>query len=99
MRNDDVIDHQPAALKASDTPADSWLKTARATLGAVTLGAEAQEIGRVEEVGDGIALISGLPNVRLDELLQFQKGQFGFAQMLERDRIGCVVLDDVDGVD
>jgi F-type H+/Na+-transporting ATPase subunit alpha len=115
MRNDDVIAHQhqeilrflaeyPAALVASrasgpDVTAGSWLQTARAALGGARLGARAEEIGRVEEVGDGIALVSGLPNVRLDELLQFQKGQFGFAQVLERDRIGCVVLDDVDGVE
>ena len=110
MKNDDVIDHQhktilrflseyPAALAASESTAGSWLKNARTTLGASKLGARAEEIGRVEEVGDGIALISGLANVRLDELLQFQKGQFGYAQVLERDRIGCVVLDDVDGVE
>ena len=39
-----------------------------------------------------------MPDVRLDELLRFERGQFGFAQVLERDRIGCVLLDDVDGV-
>jgi F-type H+-transporting ATPase subunit alpha len=38
-------------------------------------------------------MISGLPDVRLDELLRFDAGQFGFAQVLEPDRIGCVLLD------
>ena len=79
--------------------AEGWLQDARRKLGAATLGAQAEEIGRVEEVGDGIALVSGLPNVTLDELLRFSGGQFGFAQSLERDRIGCVLLDDVDGVE
>jgi F-type H+-transporting ATPase subunit alpha len=78
---------------------DTWLLDARAKLDKATLGARADEVGRVEEVGDGIALVSGLPNVRLDELLRFQKGQFGFAQVLEPDRVGCVLLDDVDGVE
>ncbi|MGY2736570.1 F0F1 ATP synthase subunit alpha [Sphingomonas sp. UYP23] len=82
-------------MNASDT----WLKDSQARLGGTTLGAQAEQIGRVEEVGDGIALVSGLPNVRLDELLRFEKGQFGFAQMLDEDRIGCVLLDDVDGVE
>ena len=41
----------------------------------------------------------GLPNARLDELLRFDKGQFGFAQVLERDRVGCVLLDDVDAIE
>ncbi len=64
-----------------------------------SLGPQAEQIGRVEEVGDGIALVSGLPDVRLDELLRFDKGQFGFAQVLERDRVGCVLLDDVDAIE
>jgi F-type H+-transporting ATPase subunit alpha len=78
---------------------DSWLLDARARLEKTSLGARADQVGRVEEVGDGIALVSGLPDVRLDELLQFQKGQFGFAQVLEPDRVGCVLLDDADGVE
>ncbi len=77
----------------------AWFKVARAGLDHVDLGAHAEEVGRVEEVGDGVALVSGLRNVRLDELLRFEKGQFGFAQMLDGDRIGCVLLDDVDGVE
>ena len=85
--------------RTSCTRADAWLEGARAKLGTVALGPSAEQIGRVEEVGDGVALVSGLPGARLDELLRFQKGQFGYAQMLERDRIGCVVLDDVDGVE
>ena len=79
--------------------ADAWLDRARRKLGAAALGPAAEQIGRVEEVGDGIALVSGLPNVRLDELLRFGKGQFGFAQVLERDRIGCVLLNDVDAIE
>jgi F-type H+-transporting ATPase subunit alpha len=79
--------------------ADDWLKRARAKLGATALGPQTEQIGRVEEVGDGIALVSGLPTVRLDELLRFDKGQFGFAQVLERDHVGCVLFDDVNAVE
>ena len=82
-----------------DSRADAWLEHARAKLGAAALMPQAEQIGRVEEVGDGIALVSGLPTVRLDELLRFDKGQFGFAQVLERDRVGCVLLDDVDTIE
>jgi F-type H+-transporting ATPase subunit alpha len=77
----------------------AWLEDARAKLSTVTLGAHAEDVGRVEEVGDGVALVSGLRQVRLDELLRFEKGQFGFAQMLDESRVGCVLLDDVDGVE
>ncbi len=78
---------------------DAWLEQARVKINAAALGPHAEQIGRVEEVGDGIALVSGLPDVRLDELLRFDKGQFGFAQVLERGRVGCVLLDDVDAIE
>lgn len=77
----------------------AWLKDARASLATVVLGAHAEEVGRVEEVGDGVALVSGLRHVQLDELLRFEGGQLGFAQMLDEGRVGCVLLDDVDGVE
>jgi F-type H+/Na+-transporting ATPase subunit alpha len=79
--------------------AETWLDAARQKLDSAALGPKAEEIGRVEEVGDGIAIVSGLPDARLAELLKFEKGQFGFVQSLERDRMGCVLLDDVDGVE
>jgi F-type H+-transporting ATPase subunit alpha len=85
--------------KSLDTPADVWFEHARAKLGAMSLGPQTEQIGRVEEVGDGIALVSGLPTVRLDELLRFDKGHFGFAQVLERDRVGCVLFDDVNAIE
>ena len=81
------------------TGPDLWLKQARVKLDAAKLGPRAEQVGRVEDVCDGIALISGLPDARLDELLRFDKGQFGFAQVLEADRIGCVLLDDADAID
>ena len=85
--------------KSSDIPADVWLGQARAKLGTAALGPHTEQIGRVEEVGDGIALVSGLPTIRLDELLRFGKGQFGFAQVLERGHVGCVLLDDVNMIE
>jgi F-type H+-transporting ATPase subunit alpha len=74
-----------------DTP--NWLSTAQDALGRTTLGPRAEHKGRVEKIGDGIAMISGLGDVRLDEVLRFQRGQFGFARVLDPDLIGCVLLD------
>ena len=79
--------------------AEGWLDGARARLDRAELGAKVKSIGRVEEVEDGVALVSGLPDVGLDELLRFDGGQFGFAQTLERDRVGCVLLDDAEAVE
>ena len=82
-----------------DGAAAAWLARAGRKLANVALAANVEQTGRVEEIGDGVALISGLPGVRLDELLRFDKGQFGFAQVLEKDRIGCVVFDDADAIE
>jgi len=70
-----------------------WIVAARDTLRRVPLGPRAQHTGRVEEIGDGVAMISGLRDVRLDEVLRFEGGQVGFARVLDPDRIGCVLLD------
>ena len=70
-----------------------WLSSAQERARATRLGPRLELFGRVEEIGDGVAMISGLPDVRLDELLRFDGGQFGFAQVLDADRIGCVLLD------
>ena len=70
-----------------------WLKDAATRVRSTALGPVAEHRGRVEEIADGVAMISGLPHVRLDELLRFDAGAFGFAQVLEPDRIGCVLLD------
>jgi F-type H+-transporting ATPase subunit alpha len=51
-----------------------------------------EQVGRVEHVGDGIAVVSGLPDVRLDELVDFGGGLVGLAVDLGRDAIGCVLL-------
>jgi F-type H+-transporting ATPase subunit alpha len=83
---------------AQGAEASAWLTAATKTLGETKLAAHAEQIGRVEEVGDGIALVSGMPDVRLDELVKFSCGQFGFTQSLEQNRVKCVLLDDVDGV-
>lgn len=73
--------------------APGWLAAARGALGSASLGPRVEHRGQVEEIGDGVAMISGLRDVRLDEVLHFQGGQVGFARVLDSDRIGCVLLD------
>ena len=84
-----------------DTPArlEAWLEDARRRVQLAALGANAEELGRVESVADGIALVSGLRNVRLDELVRFERGQVGFVLTLDRDLVGCVLLEDPEGIE
>src|SRR3954462_2482080 len=60
---------------------------------------EARTVGRVTEVGDGIARVSGLPDCAVNELLEFEDGTVGLALNLDEDSIGAVVLGDADGVE
>jgi F-type H+-transporting ATPase subunit alpha len=62
-----------------------------------TVGTE--QIGRIVEVGDGIARVSGLPGAAVNELLEFEDGTLGLALNLDEDTIGAVVLGEVDSLE
>lgn len=79
-----------------DTP--DWITTTRNALRDAVLGPRMEHKGQVEEIGDGVAMISGLRDVRLDEVLHFEGGQVGFARVLDPDLIGCVLLDATENV-
>lgn len=55
---------------------------------------EAVEVGEVLEVGDGIARVSGLPNVRANELVRFSNGVPGIAFNLEQGTVGIIIMGD-----
>lgn len=57
------------------------------------------QVGRVIEVGDGIARVSGLPDAAVNELLEFESGLLGLALNLDEDSIGAVVLGEVDQIE
>jgi F-type H+-transporting ATPase subunit alpha len=60
---------------------------------------ERAQVGRVLEVGDGIARVAGLPNAAVNELLEFEGGALGLALNLEEETIGAVVLGKADEVE
>ena len=63
--------------------------------------AKEQIVGKVIEVGDGIARISGLSEVMMSEMLEFVtlKGSvFGVALNLEEDSVGAIILGDFESV-
>jgi F-type H+-transporting ATPase subunit alpha len=55
---------------------------------------EATAVGRVLEVGDGIARVSGLPDCAVNELVEFEGGTVGLALNLDEESIGAVILGD-----
>ncbi len=58
-----------------------------------------EQVGRVLEVGDGVARVAGLPDTAVNELLEFEGGTLGLALNLDEDSIGAVVLGHAEGVE
>jgi F-type H+-transporting ATPase subunit alpha len=57
------------------------------------------QVGRVLEVGDGIARVAGLPETSVNELLEFESGILGLALNLDESSIGAVVLGQADEIE
>ncbi len=51
-------------------------------------------VGTVVEVGDGIARTSGLANIRMNELVEFEGGIPGIAFNLEANNVGVIIVGD-----
>jgi F-type H+/Na+-transporting ATPase subunit alpha len=65
---------------------DAWLLCSRETIARIDLAPQAEAMGRVERVGDGIAR-------------SLDCGRMGFALTLEPDSIGAVLLDDGEAIE
>jgi F-type H+-transporting ATPase subunit alpha len=61
-------------------------------LSGVKTAAQLEEVGTVLQVGDGIARIYGLTQVRSGELIEFDSGVQGIVLNLEEDNVGAVLL-------
>lgn len=81
-------------MTASDNDLAGWLKRSRDAVARVELAPQAESIGRVEHIADGVARISGLPEVRINEVLRLEGGRTGFALTLGANAISAVLLDD-----
>ncbi len=62
-------------------------------------GVTVEQVGHIVEVGDGIALVSGLAKVGVNEILEFEGGVSGLALNLEEDSIGAVILGSADSLE
>ena len=58
------------------------------------LKTQKQNVGKVVELGDGVARIEGLSDVSYSELLDFGNGLFGLALNLENYNVGAVLFGD-----
>jgi F-type H+/Na+-transporting ATPase subunit alpha len=76
----------------------TWASRSRERLATLSLEPRLEQIGRVAQIGDGVAVVRGLPAARLDELLVFEGGVHGLAVDLSDDAIGCVLLGNASGI-
>jgi F-type H+-transporting ATPase subunit alpha len=53
-----------------------------------------EKVGKVLEVFDGIAKVSGLSDIRSSEMVTFPNGEKGVALNLEEDAVGIIILGD-----
>ena len=55
---------------------------------------DVRDVGRVLEVGDGIARVYGLSGVMAQEMVEFSNGTIGLAFNLEENSVGIIILGD-----
>jgi F-type H+-transporting ATPase subunit alpha len=53
---------------------------------------ELLDTGSVLEIGDGVAIVSGLRDVGSQELVEFSAGVYGIALSLMEEQVGCILL-------
>lgn len=69
-----------------------WVTQSRERVARAALEPELSRFGRIVQLGDGVAIIEGLPDTRLDELLEIEGGVAAQAVELGESTSGCVLL-------
>ncbi len=59
-----------------------------------SLELKVEKVGKVLEVFDGIAKVSGLSDIKSSEMVTFPGGEIGVALNLEEDAVGVIILGD-----
>ncbi len=79
--------------------ADKISQVLKARLEGYAPSVSGEMVGRILEIFDGIARVSGLPQVGVNELLEFENQTLGLALNLDEDTIGAVILGNGEGID
>ena len=79
------------------------LKELRQQLANFRATAGEEQVGRVVEVGDGIARLAGLNQVRMSEMIEFKKegreSIYGVALNLNEGSVGAMILGDTSNIE
>ena len=77
---------------------DSLIDILQKELTDFSADATTSQVGTVLDVGDGIARLSGLGQVRSQEMVEFSNGTIGVALNLEEDTVGAMILGSTTGI-
>ena len=80
--------------KLKNTKSDNIIPLLQDSLDKWTPSALAKEVGRVLSVGDGIAKVAGLKQVKYGEILLFTDNIRGMVLDLKKDYISCILFGD-----
>jgi F-type H+/Na+-transporting ATPase subunit alpha len=102
-RPDDIVGQASARKKdkqlyMAEIKPDEISAILRQQLSNFNAAADLEEVGSVLQVGDGIARVYGLGNVRYGELVEFESGVRAIALNLEEDNVGVVLMGDSHGI-
>lgn len=78
--------------KNSDVSAEWLLEQMKVAINQYEPQVIIDDVGTVEEFGDGVAQISGMSGARMGELVKFQNGSFGMVLNLDDDHVGAIVF-------
>lgn len=82
----------------SDALIESLLSTFKRTCENYSSQVIFEEIGTVQHIGNGVATLSGLSNIGVDELVNFPNGANGLVLNLETETIDVVLLGEESGI-
>ncbi len=74
------------------------LQEIEAQIAGVKTSVTKQNVGRVREIGDGVAKIEGLADAMYNEMIDFGNGVMGLALNLEETEVGVIILGDYGGI-
>lgn len=87
-----LCDQKQQAMATLSDDLHAWLGASKERVRVSALEPNLEHVGRLVQIGDGVATVQGLPEARLDELLVFEDGVQGLAVDLGEQTIGCVLL-------
>ena len=80
--------------KSNDMNKDYIIEQLKTQIENFKTEAKTEKVGKVLEVGDGVAKVSGLSDVMASEIVEFASGVIGVALNLEADEVGVMIMGD-----